>query len=262
MKIAFKKFIIGGIDSMNELINTVNNEPVKVLDSREVAEMIGIRHADLIRTIDSYIKVISTDAKLRSLNYFIESSYIDKKGESRKRYDITKLGCEVVANKTTGKKGILFTAEYVKRFQEMENAITQPLTQLDILAANVQILQQQEKAILKLQESHNEIKEQQERQQSEIDTLNGVCVEGSKRDKLKHLINSMVNKMGIPYSMGWSLFRDAFNAAYHTNVKLLITNYVKKNNLKQKPSLPEYLEQTNRLDDALRVAEKLVGKTK
>lgn len=94
---------------------------LQVLDSREVAEMVGMRHADLMRNIDHYIEVISTNAKLRSLDFFIESTYKDKKGEGRKRYDITKQGCEMVANKLTGEKGILFTAEYVKRFNEMES---------------------------------------------------------------------------------------------------------------------------------------------
>ena len=36
------------------------------LDSREVAEMVGMRHADLMRNIDHYIEVISENAKLRS----------------------------------------------------------------------------------------------------------------------------------------------------------------------------------------------------
>lgn len=93
-----------------------------VLDSREVAKMVGMRHADLMRNISHYVDVISTNAKLRSLDFFIECDYIDKKGESRKRYDITKKGCEMVANKLTGEKGILFTAEYVERFNQMEQA--------------------------------------------------------------------------------------------------------------------------------------------
>lgn len=97
-----------------------------VLDSREVAKMVGMRHADLMRNISHYVDVISTNAKLRSLDFFIERDYIDKKGESRKRYDITKKGCEMVANKLTGEKGILFTAEYVERFNQMEEADRQP----------------------------------------------------------------------------------------------------------------------------------------
>ena len=35
-----------------------------------------------------------------------------------KCYECTKMGCELLANKLTGEKGILFTAKYVKRFKD------------------------------------------------------------------------------------------------------------------------------------------------
>mgnify|MGYP001059116016 CR=1 FL=1 len=94
-----------------------------LIDSREVAEMVEKRHSDLIRSIKGYIDVISTDAKLRSLDFFVSSSYQDNKGQERPHYLITKKGCEMVANKMTGTKGILFTAQYVTRFEEMENTL-------------------------------------------------------------------------------------------------------------------------------------------
>ena len=94
-----------------------------VLDSREVAEMVGMRHADLMRSIDRYIDVMGKNAKLRSSNFFIERTYKQAGNDKEvKRYDITKKGCEMVANKLTGEKGILFTAEYVERFNQMEQA--------------------------------------------------------------------------------------------------------------------------------------------
>lgn len=93
-----------------------------VLDSREVAEMVGMRHADLMRNIDHYIEVMGQNAKLRSDDFFIKQTYTAGTGKQYKRYDITKKGCEMVANKLTGEKGILFTAEYVERFNQMEQA--------------------------------------------------------------------------------------------------------------------------------------------
>lgn len=94
-----------------------------VLDSREVAEMVGKRHANLIRDIENYIEVMGKNSKLSSSNFFIERTYKQAgNGKEVKRYDITKKGCEMVANKLTGEKGILFTAEYVERFNEMEQA--------------------------------------------------------------------------------------------------------------------------------------------
>ncbi len=59
-------------------------------------------------------------------DYFILSTYQDASGKENKCYLVTKLGCDFLANKFTGEKGILFTAKYVKRFDEMEQAIKNP----------------------------------------------------------------------------------------------------------------------------------------
>ena len=95
------------------------------MDSRQVAEMVGKEHKNLIRDIRGYIDVL-TSANLRPLDFFIETTYQDAKGEIRPYYLLTKKGCELVANKLTGEKGVLFTAAYVNKFNEME--------QLEILA--------------------------------------------------------------------------------------------------------------------------------
>jgi hypothetical protein len=57
--------------------------------------------------------------------FFIESTYIDSQGKERLCYECTKLGCDMLANKMTGKKGIAFTAKYVKAFNDMQKAIEQ-----------------------------------------------------------------------------------------------------------------------------------------
>lgn len=112
---------------MNKLITT------RTLDSREVAEMLGKNHAHLCRDIAKYIEDISTNPNLDSLNFFIEDSYIDQKGETRKQYKLTKMGCEFVGNKMTGTKGNLFTAAYVQRFNDMESQDTAIATQQERL---------------------------------------------------------------------------------------------------------------------------------
>ena len=92
-------------------------------DSRQVAELVDKRHSDLCRDIAKYADIVSTNAELRSLDFFIESSYVDKKGETRKCYLLTKKGCDMVANKMTGEKGVLFTATYIDKFYEMEHRL-------------------------------------------------------------------------------------------------------------------------------------------
>lgn len=102
------------------VIRYVGESKQQVIDSRDVAKMIGKSHAHLMRDISRYINDILTDPKLDSLDFFIESSYEDAKGELRKCYLLTKQGCEFVANKLTGRKGTIFTATYVSLFNEYE----------------------------------------------------------------------------------------------------------------------------------------------
>ena len=132
---------------------------ITYFDSRQVAVMVNKRHDHLIRDIENYIDVISETPKLRAQNlkaisesakmdpltapklrtltnanlqasdYFIKSSYKDRKGEKRPCYLISKMGCEFIGNKMTGDKGILFTAMYVKLFNEMETIQKQKQTE-------------------------------------------------------------------------------------------------------------------------------------
>lgn len=112
---------------MNDLvISEIANECV--LDSRRVAEMIGKTHAHLCRDIDGYIAVMSQNPKLDSDKFFIKQTYTAGTGKQYKRYDITKIGCEMVANKLTGQKGIMFTAKYVEIFNKMAEQIIEERT--------------------------------------------------------------------------------------------------------------------------------------
>lgn len=82
-----------------------------MVDSRDVAEMVEKRHSDLLRSIDSYIEIL-TNAKMRPLDFFIKSEYHDSKGEVRKCYLLTRKGCDMVANKMTSEKGVLFAVTF------------------------------------------------------------------------------------------------------------------------------------------------------
>lgn len=106
---------------MNELA-LINKDGQLVSDSREVSQMIRKRHDNLVRDIKGYAEILTT-SKLRALDFFVESTYKDNKGESRPCYLLTKQGCEMVANKMTGEKGVLFTAKYVQAFNNMESFI-------------------------------------------------------------------------------------------------------------------------------------------
>lgn len=91
----------------------------RTVDSREVANMVEMRHTDLLRKITKYEEFL-LNAKMRSVDFFIPSEYQDTTGRTLKCYLLTKKGCEMVANKLTGEKGVLFTARYVEAFNAME----------------------------------------------------------------------------------------------------------------------------------------------
>lgn len=115
---------------MSDLYNSYkvlkNNEgqAVQTIPSYEVAEMMEKSHADVLTMIHGKsdrkgIIQVLTEVQMDASEYFIESTYQDKSGKSNKCYECTKLGCDMLANKMTGEKGILFTARYVKKFNEM-----------------------------------------------------------------------------------------------------------------------------------------------
>lgn len=93
-----------------------------VLDSREVAKMLGKEHRHLLRDIAKNLDYL-TETKIGLSEFFQETQYKDSTGKKNKRYDITKKGCEFLAHKLTGKKGAIFTATYINKFHKMEQAL-------------------------------------------------------------------------------------------------------------------------------------------
>ncbi|ENY93510.1 rha family phage regulatory protein [Hungatella hathewayi 12489931] len=104
----------------------------QVLDSREVAEMLGKRHDNLVRDIKGYLKELSllkneesnSQLKIEPSDFFQESIFT-KRGKKYPCYKITKKGCEFTANKLTGIKGTEFTALFINRFHDMEEIISE-----------------------------------------------------------------------------------------------------------------------------------------
>ena len=99
-----------------------------VLDSREVAKMLGKDHTHLLRDIAKNVKYL-IETKIGLNEFFIKTQYKDKINRTLTRYDITKKGCEFLAHKLTGKKGAIFTATYINKFHEMEQALKEPKEQ-------------------------------------------------------------------------------------------------------------------------------------
>lgn len=99
-----------------------------VVDSREVAAMVEKKHKNLLADIRGYIEIMerSGELKFQPSEFFILSTYVSEQNKELPCYFITKKGCDMIANKLTGEKGVLFTAAYVSAFEEMQQTIAAP----------------------------------------------------------------------------------------------------------------------------------------
>jgi Rha family phage regulatory protein len=111
-----------GSEKMTKL-QVINQNGQLLVDSREVATMTEVRHSDLLEKIDGYKAVLDQNGEFRSDQFFIESSYEAGTGKPYKCYLLTRKGCDMAANKMTGEKGVLFTATYVTKFEEMKEQL-------------------------------------------------------------------------------------------------------------------------------------------
>lgn len=77
---------------------------------------------ELLRSIRTYCEILN-ESKIALVDFFVSAEYKDSKGVTRPCYLITKKGYDMIANKLTEKKGVLFTAAYVSAFEQMKQQI-------------------------------------------------------------------------------------------------------------------------------------------
>lgn len=99
----------------------IKNTEVLTVDSREVAEMIGVQHKHLLEKIDGINEDLAAENSATK-KYWIESTF-ENRGKVYRCYEITKCGCEFIAHKTTGTKGNIFTHRYMEKFEELNQIV-------------------------------------------------------------------------------------------------------------------------------------------
>lgn len=103
-------------------LTTMNYNGVEAVDSRQVAEAVGKAHKNLLQDIRTYCGYLA-ELNFQPSDFFIENSYTDPTGRTLPCYLCTRKGCEMIANKFTGQKGVAFTALYINAFHAMESYI-------------------------------------------------------------------------------------------------------------------------------------------
>ena len=103
------------------------NRIEQYIDSREVAEMVGKDHRNLMRDVRGYVEELG-QLKIEPSDFFKESTYKNSQNKTMPCYQVTKKGCEFIAHKLTGIKGTEFTARYINRFHEMEEMLNRTVS--------------------------------------------------------------------------------------------------------------------------------------
>lgn len=129
--------------------------------------------------------------------------------------------------------------------------LVQPMTQIQILQQAVNILAAHEQKLL-------EIEEKQQILEHRITNLDAVDINGDLQQRLNKLVRRYAFKAGVLHSIAWEHFKQAYNTAYRTNLELLIRNYEEREGIK-KITIPQYLSLTGRLEDGIRVADKMLN---
>lgn len=131
-----------------KVMKSNEEQPVKTISSREVAEMMEKSHADVLTMIHGKadrkgIIQVLTRFQIDVSEYFIESSYTDASGKSNREYQVTKKGCEFLIQKSTGKKGYLLANKINTLFPNEVDSII--ITNLD--RKEIKFLDQLEQAL-------------------------------------------------------------------------------------------------------------------
>ena len=134
------------------------------------------------------------------------------------------MGCELLGNKQQGEKGILFTAKYVERFNEMEQAIkgqARPLTKEEMLELQFKYAKEVKAEVIELKDDFNSFKEDLPLIGDEPDELvaivrsKGTQVLGGK-DSLAYKDRSLSRKI---YSNIWKYVKEQFNVKKYKAIK-------------------------------------------
>lgn len=156
------------------------------ISSREIAEMMGKQHKHILEKIDKLNEDLISLSFGQS-KYWVESSFIDDKNRTYREYQVTELGCELIAHKTIGKDGTAFTVKYMDRFHKMKEIIEEnkPKIPQDYLSAL--------KALVASEEEKQKLQLENKEQKEVLNTF-----ETAKGNILVRELAKIISKEGFP----------------------------------------------------------------
>ena len=206
---------------INELTTSTKENTIS---SREVAVMMDYNHKDILRKIDNLNKELGV-AQISSTQYWIESTYVHEQNKMTYReYQVTKKGCELIAHKTEGQKGVEFTVRYMDRFEEMEKKLQKQLPGTYIEALEQLLASEKEKARVQLELKDEQHKNEMLMHFNKLYTTTEIAKELGIKSAAK--LNKVLNDKGIQFKQNgtWVLYSDYSECGYVSIKQTLLEN--------------------------------------
>lgn len=154
----------------NIIINNVEVEFEVVKDkvftnSLQIAEVFGKEHKNIIRDI----KALPRD-EFNRLN-FEPVEYKDTKGELRPCYNLTRDGFCLLVMSFTGEKAYKFKIAYINAFNKMEAILKEPMSEIDILIKQAELLKENQQKMKALEAKTDELHKEQLKARNNINRI-------------------------------------------------------------------------------------------
>lgn len=208
-------------------MNNIIINKIETVTSIEVALMTGKEHSQLLKDIRRYINQLGK-VNFDFSDFFQESTYISEQNKELPCFNVTRKGCEFIANKLTGQKGTEFTARYVNRFHELEesNVTNSLITALNTISKSITTLCNTQTDInnrLSKLEEQSTKKKLPEKKYSrwktnafkKLNTLLSYVNENSDENlKLSEIIHLVIGETEDTYSIELNDYTDAYKSEF------------------------------------------------
>lgn len=142
------------------------------------------------------------------------------------------------------------TSEVLPRIRKTGAYIAQPQSIEDLIIMQAQAMKQ-------LRGQVEEVSAATKTLTHRVENLDLIDIKGTPRQRLNAMIRKYAHQNKILFKQGWRDFVSAYNTAYNTNLNLRKT--LREAATAKEMTMPEFLEMVGEVEDAIRVADKMLN---
>lgn len=241
----------------NDMLFVFENEQgEKFVDARELHEKLFVG-----KDFTSWVKDrIEKYGFIEGDDFFLTLTKIGERSNvTRHDYFFTlDAGKEIamVQNNEMGRAIRKYFIEVEKRSRQK-----QPQSIEDLIIMQAQSMKDMRERTERIERQNTILIEEQTTIKHRLDNIDNIDILGDLQQRFNKMVQRYAQQEGLTFTKAWRDFRSAYNTAYNTNLKAVINNYADKHGLKSL-SMPQYFSLINGLEDAIRVADKMLNQHK